>query len=196
MMIGFKETKWNNKVNLIVLLIIGLLLLIFPKESLNIACYLIASILMLGGFTYIIRIIKKKSIETNGDLISVVASIAAIAISVTIFIDPTWIIRVINVIIGLLLIINSILNIINLLKFSKDRTSIWWIFLSFTILIMIVGVLIIINPEFLMKVVVRLEGASLVIDTILTMILSHKLKKLLEIDKPKVVREIKVIEEN
>ncbi len=192
-MIEFKQIKWNSTVNLIVLFIIGLLLLIFPIESLNIACCLIASMLMLAGAAYIYRVVKKRALETNEDLISIVISIAAIAISITIFVDPTWVIRAINSIIGLFLIINSSLNIVSLLKFRKDRTTSWWIFLVLTSIVLILGILVIINPEFLAKIVVRLEGATLVIDTLLTMILSYKVNKLLEYkDEKKVIKEIKV----
>ena len=179
-MLGFKQIKWNSMVNLISLLIVGLLLLIFPIESLNIACYLIASMLMLAGITYIARIIKKKSLETNGDLITIVFSIVAIVISITIFVDPTWIIRVINDIVALFIIINSSLNIISLLKFKKDRTTSWWIYLVLVILVLIFGIVIIIKPEFLAKIIIRFEGATLVVNVILTMILTHKVNKMLE----------------
>ena len=134
---GFKQIKWNSMVNLISLLVIGLLLLIFPVESLNIACYLLASMLMLAGAAYIIKIIKKKSFETNEDLITVVLSVISIVISITIFVDPTWIIRVINDIVGLFIIISSVLNIINILKFKKDRTTSWWVYLVLIILVLI-----------------------------------------------------------
>ncbi len=191
-MLGFKQIKWNSMINLIVLLIIGILLLLFPIKSLEIASYLIASLLMLSGFAYIIRVIKNKGIETNGDLISIVLSIAAIAISITIFIDPTWIIRAINVVIGLVVIINSIMNIVNLLKFRKDKTTSWWVFLSFTITIILLGIFTIINPEFLAKIIVQLEGATLVVDTILTMILSYKVNKLLKEKNVVVAREVSI----
>ena len=168
-MSSFKEIKWNSTLNLIVFLVIGLLLLIFPKESLNIAGYLIASTLMLAGITYIVRIIKKKGIDTNSDLLSLVLSIIMIGVSITIFVDPTWIIRAINIVIGLLLIINSSMNIASLLKFKKDRTASWWIFLVFIVIIFILGILVIINPEALAKIVVRLEGATLVFNTLVTL---------------------------
>ncbi len=188
---GFNQIKWNSTINLIVILIVGLLLLIFPIESLNIACYLIASMLMLAGLAYILRIIKNKSLETNGEVLSLVLSISAIAISITIFVNPLWIIKAINSIIGLFLIINSSLNIENLLKFRKNRTTSWWIFLSLIIIILIFGIIVIIDPEFLAKIIVRLEGATLIIDTLITFIISLKVKKLLKLTyNEKEVKEI------
>ena len=191
-MSGFKQIKWNSWVNLISLLIIGLLLLIFPIESLNIACYLLASMLMLAGITYIAKIVKKKTFETNEDLITIILSIVAIVISITIFVDPTWIIRIINIIIGLFIIINSVLNILSILKFKKNRTKSWYTFLVITILILLLGIVIVVDPEFLAKIIIRFEGATLIVNVLLTMIITHKVKKLLELEMPK--KEIKEIE--
>ena len=176
-MISFKQIKWNSGVNSIILLILGLLFLIFPIESLSIGSYVIASVLLLLGLGYIIRIIINKGIENNGDIINIVLSIAFIILSISIFIDPTWIIRMINVIVGLLLIITSIMNLLNILKFTKDRTTSWWVFLSLILLVFLLGILVIINPLFLAKVIVRLEGISLIIGSIITMLLTRKVEK-------------------
>ena len=191
-MAGFKQIKWNSALNLIILLFVGLLLLIFPIESLNIACYLLASMLMLAGIAYIAKIVKKKTFETNEDLITIILSIVSIVISITIFVDPTWIIRIINIIIGLFIIINSVLNILSILKFKKNRTKSWYTFLVITILLLLLGIVIVVDPEFLAKIIIRFEGATLIVNVLLTMIITHKVKKLLELEMPK--KEIKEIE--
>lgn len=191
-MLSFKEIKWNSTLNLIILFATGLLLLIFPKESLNIACYLIASVLMLAGASYIIKIIKNKGIDTNKDLLFLIFSVIMIGVSITIFVDPTWIIRTINILIGVLLIINSSMNITSLFKFKKDRTISWWIFLAFIITIFILGIMIIIDPTFLTLIIVRLEGFTLIFDTLLTFILTMRVNKLLlETNKKEIKYEIK-----
>lgn len=175
----FRTIKWNSTVNAIIFLLLGLLLLIYPIESLNIGGYLIASILMLGGLGYLIRIIQNKGIETNGDVIYLIISIASIGLSIFIFINPTWIIRMINILVGIILIISSSMNILNLLKYTKNRTTSWWIYLSFVILIFILGILVFVNPMFLAKIMTRLEGAFLIIDTIITLLLTRKVNKYL-----------------
>ena len=174
---NFKTIKWNSTVNAIIFLIFGLLLLIYPIESLNIGGYLVASILMLAGLNYLIRIIQNKGIETNGDIVYLVISIASIALSITIFIDPTWIIRMINILVGIILIVNSIMNFLNLMKFKKDRTTSWWIYFAFVVIIFILGIVVVLNPLFLAKVITRLEGATLIINTIITFFLTRKVNK-------------------
>lgn len=174
---SFKTMKWNSTINAVIMILLGLLLLIYPEESLNIGGYLIASIFMLAGLGFIIKLVKNNGVETNGDIIFLIDGIAAIALSVTIFLDPTWLIRMLNIVVGIILIISSIMNFLNMIKF-KDKSTSWWIYTSLIILVFIIGILIIVNPLFLTKIIVRLAGAFLVINTIITMILTRKLSKL------------------
>ena len=171
---NFKLIKWNSSVNAIICLILGISLLLFPIESLSICSYLIASVLMLFGASYIIKIIKNKGIETNGDIIYLVISILFIIVSITIFVDPTWIIRLINIVVGIVLLISSTMNLINLLKFTKDRTRSWYAYLILIILVMLLGLTIILDPLFLARVITRLEGLTLIVNTLITLLLAKK----------------------
>ena len=184
----FKSIKWNSTVNAVICLILGLCLLLFPIESLSIGGYLIASILMISGLAYIIKIIKNKGVETNGDIIYLIFSIAFIIISISIFIDSTWIIRLINIVVGIVLIISSLMNLLDLLKYKKDRTTSWWIYLVLVILVLILGIVIIINPLFLASIITRLEGAFLIINTIITILLARRVKNYLLVEKSNLVK--------
>ena len=172
----FKLIKWNSAINAIIFLILGVLLLIYPTESLSIGGYLIASLLMLAGVAYIIRIIKNKGIETNGDGINLVLSIGSIALSITIFTDPTWIIRMINIFVGIILIMSSMMNLIDLIRLRKNRTTSWWIYTVIVSLVLILGIVVIINPLFLSNIIIRLEGATLLINTLATIFLTRHIK--------------------
>ena len=187
----YRMLNWNSNVNAFIYLLLGLLLLIFPIESVNIFGYLIASILMLGGIGYLIRLYKNKPNLTNGDIIYLIISVASIAISISIFIDPTWIIRVLNVLAGALLIINGTMNLINILKFKDSITRSWWIYLSFIILIIILGILVIINPLGPIEIVFRIAGALLIIDTIITLILTRKVNKMVKVEDKEIIHEEK-----
>lgn len=188
-MSNFKLVKWNSAINAIICLILGACLLLFPIESLNIGGYLIASILMLSGISFIIKTIKNKGVETNGDIIYLILSISFIIISISIFIDPTWIIRLINIVVGIVLIISSIMNLLDLTKY-KNRTTSWWIYFSLVTLVFILGIVVIINPLFLAKIITRLEGLFLIINTILTILLARRVKKYLLIENKTDLKEI------
>ena len=68
-----------------------------------------------------------------------------------------------------------------LMKYKKDRTTSWWIYFSISTLILILGIIVIANPLFLAKVLTRLEGISLIIDTLTTLLLTRRIKKVLMI---------------
>lgn len=189
----YGKLNWNSNVNAFIYLLLGLLLLIFPIESVNIFGYLIASILMLGGIGYLIRLYKNKPSLTNKDIIYLIISVASIALSISIFIDPTWIIKVINILAGALLIINGTMNLINILKFKSSRTRSWWVYLSFIILIIILGVLVIINPLGPIEIVFRIAGALLIIDTIITLILTKKVNKMVKVEDKEIIHEEKIV---
>ena len=175
----YKLAKWNSGINAFIFLSLGFLLLLFPEQSLSIVGYLIASILMLSAVSYFIKIYKNKGLETNGDIFYLIISIIFVALSITFFIDQTWLLNAINRLVGLILIITSSINIASLLKFRKDRTVSWWICLSFTIIIIIFGILTLIKPDLITKLITQIAGAALIIDTLITLIVTRKSNKVL-----------------
>ena len=92
------------------------------------------------------------------------------------------IIRVLNILLGLILILSSLINLNNILKFKKDKTTSWWIYLSLIIVIFILGILIIVDPLWLTRIIIRLAGASLIINVLITVILSKKVSKILMLE--------------
>ena len=77
---------------------------------------------------------------------------------------------------------SSLINLNNILKFKKDKTTSWWIYLSLIIIIFILGILIIVDPLWLTRIITRLAGASLIINVLITVILSKKVSKLLMLE--------------
>ena len=176
---SFKNISWNSNVNAFIFLFLGILLLFFPIELMTIAGYLIAITLMLLGVSNLIRLYKDRNSFTNGDILYFIISIACLILSISIFIDPTWIIRVLNLLVGVILIISAVMNIRNLLYFRNTRTSTWYSFVILTTLIVILGILVILNPLWLASIITRLEGISLILDTLITIFLTKKVKKVL-----------------
>ncbi len=175
--------KWDSKINTIIFLLLGIFLLFFPELSMNTASYLIASVLMIMGVNYLIKIYSNKDTLTNGDIIYIIISIASIAISISIFISPLWIINLINILLGIILILSSLINLKNILSFRKNRTKSWWFLLSLTILILIAGIIVVAKPELLANIIVQIAGATLIVNTISSFFLSRKINKYLLIEE-------------
>ncbi len=179
---NFKMIKWDSNINNLVFLALGILLLIFPELSMNTASYLIASVLLISGVNYLFRMYKNKDSITNGDILYLIISIGAIVLSISIFVSPLWIINLINILLGVILIISSIINLKNLISFKKNRTKSWYVYLVIILLILIAGIIIVIKPISLAKIIVQIAGVALIINSLSTYFLSRKINKFLLIE--------------
>ena len=169
----YKSLLLNKNVHIIASLLIGVLLLAFPEESLNIAGYIITSIVFLVGLFFVLRLFINKSYQSKLDIFYFILGIILIILSISIFLNPTWIITAINVVVGFLLVVNGLSNLI------KDKDGVWWIFAAISFLILVLGIVVIINPLGLAKLIVSLEGLSLISDTIITFLITRRMKRFL-----------------
>ena len=175
---NLRKILLSNKINNIVLLLLGLFLCMFPAESINITGYVIAGVLCVGGLSNFIYFLLNRDERVRMDYLYLILSLIIFIIGIYTFINPTWIVTVINVFIGALIIVYSVINIINLFKF-KVKDIYFWLFLVISVLILVLGIIAIINPLELASLIVRLEGLSLIVDTIITIIIMNRLSKML-----------------
>ena len=173
-----KSSKINHIIYSIVFLIIGLILIIWPNESLNIGAKVIAGIFILGSGIYILRFLTNKEEKFSSDYFFLISSLVLIGISIFVFIDSDWLIKVINIFVGIILIISGISNIGNVVMVRKND-KIWWAFSILPLLILICGIIIIINPTSLTDLITRIEGISLMIEGITTLVVTHRISKYL-----------------
>lgn len=157
----------------IALLLFGLVLVIFPIESISIAAKIIAGILIISGLANIIYFFIDKDIKNRMDTIYFLISLIAIGVGIYTFINPTWLVAVINVFVGVILIISAINNLRYLFKYSI-RNYLWWFFTVVSFVILILGIVAIINPIEVASVITRFEGLSLIFDAIMSLFIMKK----------------------
>lgn len=177
--LNFESLKWNKGIVAIVFLILGLILLIWPIEALSIASKLIALVLLIGGIGEIVYFLANKDNRTNTDMLYLIISIIVIGISISIFVNPIWLIATINIVVGIGLILSAISNITNILAI-RTNDSIWWSFAIVPIITLILGFVIIINPVGMASFMTRIEGISLILDAVSTWIVMYRIKKFLD----------------
>jgi len=173
-----KNIYTNSIISSIVLLLLGLVLVMFPIESISIASQIIAGILILAGLSFIIYFFIDTEYKTKLDTIYFILSLIIIGLGIYTFINPTWLITTINIFVGIILIISACNNLRYLFKYT-DKNALWWIFTVITIIILILGILAIINPIEVATIITRLEGASLIFDAIMSLLIIRKYMKLL-----------------
>ena len=72
------------------------------------------------------------------------------------------------------------MNIISMFKLKKNRTKSFWVYFGLIVIIFIFGIVVIVDPLFLSKIIVRIEGATMIINSIVTFLVSRKVNKIIE----------------
>lgn len=171
----FKSFKWNNAIFSIICLVLGLVLVIWPEETLSTGSKIIASIILIGSLGSMGYYIFNKN-KTDADILYLLISIVAIGISISIFVNPTWIIASFNILVGIALVITGISNITKVFTI-KATDGIWWAFGIIPLITLILGFVIMANPMGIANFITRLEGISLIIDAISTWSVIYRINK-------------------
>ncbi len=174
-----KNVFKNQIISYVVILLLGIILLAFPIETISIGTEIIAGIFIVAGLANIIYFFIDNNPKNKMDTIYFVISLAGIILGIYTFMKPLWLITVINIIVGCLLIIGAINNLRYLFKY-KVKNYFWWIFTILSFVILILGIVVIINPIEVASIITRLEGASLIFEAIMSLMIMRKFTLMLK----------------
>ena len=163
----------------IALILFGLVLVIFPIESISIATKIIAGILIAAGLANIIYFFIDKDIKSRMDTMYFLLSLVAIGVGIYTFLNPTWLVTAINVVVGVVLIISAINNLRYLFKYTI-KNYLWWIFTVISFIILILGIIALVNPIEVASLITRLEGISLIFDAIMSLMIMRRFTLMLK----------------
>ena len=172
----FEKTKWDRSVIAFIYLILGIVLLLFPEQTLSIATRIIALAIMVFSAIDIFLFIFKKEEKYSTDYFYFILSIVGIGLAISMLVSPTWIIAVINIVVGIVLIVNGIGNLSTTIRIRKND-RIWWAFSIVPILTFVLGFVIMANPVGMAKFMTRIEGISLIADAVSTWLIVYRLNK-------------------
>lgn len=174
----FEKTKWDRSVLAIIYLILGIVLVLFPEQTLTIATRIIALGILVLAIIYIIMFIVKKDERFSSDYFYFIVSIVGIGLGISMIINPTWIIAVINIVVGIVLIVNGLGNIGTTIKI-RVNDNIWWAFSVVPLITFILGFVIMANPVGMANFMTRIEGVCLIADAVSTWLIVYRLNKFL-----------------
>ena len=174
----FEEAKWDRSVIAIIYFVLGIVLLLFPTQTLTIATRIIALAIMVLAAIDIIQFMMKKDERFSADYFYLILSIVGIGVAISMLINPTWLIAVINIVVGIVLIVNGIGNLSTTIRI-RTSDNIWWAFSIVPIVTFVLGFIIMANPIGMASFMTRIEGISLIADAISTWLIVYRLNKFL-----------------
>ena len=156
------EVKISNNDDIsktLILALIGLVLLLLPGTLNNIIGFVVGGCLLIFGIIGIIKYIRIKEYKFTSSLVS---GILYSALGIIVIINPSSVISLVTICLGLYLVINGILKTVFSFNLKKITTR-WSGALVMGLLTIVLGLLLVINPFGSAIAITKLAGAFLVV---------------------------------
>lgn len=173
------QLKKNMLITGIASAVLGAILLFWPGLTMELICQFLGAALGITGLlTCGVYFTQPKETPMRGA--SLAAGIPLALLGLFIFLRPSFLIEFIPVVIGVIILIDGTANLlesINVLRHGDDR---WWVSLIFAILTLLSGLLLIMRPFGIAKVIMRVIGAVILYnglsDIFIAMRIRNKIK--------------------
>ena len=175
-----KQLRWNLILMALVFIALGVILIIWPTETLTTSCYILAALLIAVGVVSLISYMKKdiSGIIYRYDL---VVGLSCVLGGVLIIIKVEQLTDLIPVVLGFLVTISGILKIQNSIDMLRLGHGTWHVAFALAVINIVFGIVLLINP-FAKEVLITCIGVALVYsgitDLYMTIAISIRLKNI------------------
>lgn len=158
-----KKIKTNVMASALLCVALGVVLVIWPDMSTQIACMAIGAVLILTGISRLVNFIFKR----DGSLFSqmnLVMGIIITVIGVWIILQPEKVIAMIPILVGIIIIIHGVNNLQQAVNLCQNHYDKWWVALILGLFTVAFGILLICNPFEAIDTLVMFIGLFLIYD--------------------------------
>ena len=169
-----KSLKWEMVIYALLCILMGILMMIYPSSILNTICYIIAVIFLL------LVEYRKRDLINDFYKYELVVGIIFIVAAIFVLVKKDFVISIIPFIVGIIIVISGIMKIENALDLKRMDSH--WVFLLIVAIVnVLLGIVILINPQNTAVFVTRITGIILtysgVVDLITTLTVSGKIRR-------------------
>lgn len=158
-----EKMKRSEMIAGIVFVILGLVLLIWPGISIQIACRGIGVLLLVYGMIQIIAYLRNKDKNLAAYSMFTVGIVTGV-LGAWIALRPETVIVALPIITGIILVLHGAQNILQAVRLKKQMYSKWWIAVVIGLITAIFGIILICNPFTAVDVLIRIIGVFLICD--------------------------------
>lgn len=158
-----KKLKKNIVISSVLCIVLGIVLVVWPDMSMQIACTMIGVVLLAGGIMRLIEyfVMRDGSMYAQMNLIM---GIVLAVVGVWIVLKPDKVLAIIPIIIGIVIVLHGLNNFQQAITLCKEKYDKWWIALILGLLTVGLGLLLICRPFEALDTVVMLIGIFLIYD--------------------------------
>lgn len=162
-----KKNAINFLLSCICYIALGIALIAWPAESLKLFCYVLGGVTAVYGLWQVYRFIAHR--EEKFSTVGLLVGIVALALGISLFVNPELFSSILPFILGLYLIFDGAVKLQAALDIKKDGYERWAILLLLSLLMVALGVVIVINPFHSAGVLVAFIGICMLADGVINL---------------------------
>ncbi len=149
-----KKLKWNLIVMSVLYLALGIFLLMVPGTALNVVCYALGGVVLLGAVIQLVRyfLVERGIFQSQLTLIS---GLVCLALGGFLILRSDIVVRILPIVFGLFVIFDSLGRVQSALELRRCGYGSWKGFLLLALLSVVLGVVMIVDPFGAMETLVR-----------------------------------------
>lgn len=167
-----KELRINITVAALISIIIGLLLLIFPAQSISTIGKVIAIFIILAGLAVVGQMVMS-GMNVMGIVVGAVIAI----IGFWIFLSPAAILTIIPIAIGVMLVVHGVQDLSMAIETANAKADRAWISFILAVINIVLGFVCIANAFGFVNLAFRIIGIMLIYDGLVDLGIVHKVRK-------------------
>ena len=164
-----KKLKWNLIVMSVLYLALGIFLLMVPGTALNVVCYALGGVVLLGAVIQLVRyfLVERGIFQSQLTLIS---GLVCLALGGFLILRSDIVVRILPIVFGLFVIFDSLGRVQSALELRRCGYGSWKGFLLLALLSVVLGVVMIVDPIGAMETLVMAIGVILIIESALNLL--------------------------
>lgn len=160
MMDTMKKIKADMIISALVCVALGVVLLVWPAETIDIFCKVLAAGLIVIGLVNIFSYLINKDLHPFGAVLGPIV----VLVGVWIFIRPESIVSLVPIVIGVMLCVHGIQDMKLSFETKENGYEKWWSMLLIALISLILGVLCIVNAFGIVTLALQFIGIALIYD--------------------------------
>ncbi len=170
------EIKWHYLIQSLGELILGIVLIALPSQRISILCIAMGILLMVYGGINIYTFVINNWNDIFGD--QMLYGIILTALGLAFLTRRNDMMMLTSVVFGILIIIDSIIDLRRALLFRKASYKYWYILLILTLVTAVFGTLFIVRPDIFGEALMLVIGALLIYEAVSTFVLLFIISRL------------------
>ena len=156
----FQRVKMDMLVSAALCTVLGLVLVIWPEQTIDIVCKALAVGLVILGIVNLVSYFGNRGMH----LFSGALGLIVILVGIWIFLSPESIVSVVPIVIGVILVLHGVQDIKMAIETKQNGYDRWWAMLLIAIVSLVFGVLCIVTAFGVVTLAMQFVGVALIYD--------------------------------